>query len=98
MEFSTSVQNGWDHFPCVHTTNAYVHEVPRLERDIDTIGTRSIFPLEDGFVDAALGARSVLLDSGAILIATQVYGTCHRRVVDLSLIPLHVGSHTQECV
>ncbi|KAG6374537.1 alcohol oxidase [Boletus reticuloceps] len=48
-----------------------------------TIGTCSMLPLEDdGVVDPTL----------------RVYGTSNLRVVDLSIVPLHVGSHTQTIV
>ncbi|KAF8123488.1 alcohol oxidase [Boletus edulis] len=48
-----------------------------------TIGTCSMLPLEDdGVVDPTL----------------RVYGTTNLRVVDLSIVPLHVGSHTQTIV
>ncbi|KAF8434087.1 alcohol oxidase [Boletus edulis BED1] len=45
-----------------------------------TIGTCSMLPLEDG---------------GVVDPALRVYGTSNLRVVDLSIMPLHVGSHTQ---
>ena len=47
---------------------------------IDTIGTASMLPREkNGVVDSHL----------------KVYGTRNIRVVDLSVVPLHIGAHTQ---
>ncbi|KAF8127076.1 alcohol oxidase [Boletus edulis] len=48
-----------------------------------TIGTCSMLPLED---------------DGVVDLTLRVYGTTNLRVVDLSIVPLHVGSHTQTIV
>ncbi|EMD36319.1 hypothetical protein CERSUDRAFT_115252 [Gelatoporia subvermispora B] len=45
-----------------------------------TVGSCSMLPLEDG---------------GVVDPKLKVYGTTNVRVVDISIIPLHVGSHTQ---
>ena len=58
-----------------------------------------MLPLEDGgVVDAALRASSALVDYVAIITFVQVYRTSNLRIVDLSIVPLHVGGHTQSAV
>lgn len=81
------------HFPYVHIVIGYIQSLMVV---IDTVGTCSMLPLEDGgVVDPALRASSTLLGDEGILIVMQVYGTTNLRVVDMSIVPLHVASHTQ---
>ncbi|CAK5270668.1 unnamed protein product [Mycena citricolor] len=63
-----------------------------------TIGSCSMLPREDGgVVDTNLKVAALihLCCKISIDVLSQVYGTRNVRVVDLSIIPLHIGAHTQ---
>lgn len=64
----------------------------------DTVGSLSMLPLEDdGVVDHNLKVLLPLTTSSSPCetLCRQVYKTTNIRVADLSIIPLHIGAHTQ---